>query len=432
MTMESKPILRIFVSHRDIAECTSLMGAYNVIKEEVLKINSSGPQRHQIEIELQDYQIDRDLSNPNNGTFQSADTLKKDAAQAHAIFILVEGKDGKDANISERIEKWYHKNIRIVQVEEKENQVPIPIFWNISDDKSKENCENFHKSDSCDKIIKYNSLEKLRSEVAILLFELTGRWASRIHGRQSVPTLDSIIKKRRKKLFLFSVAIFFLLLCILLYFSYPKIQHLRPADKTQEPSVEQVDSTKTIFNNRIINDSLMVDHNHSTPNNNVTSTTIQDSEPGSEVEQNQKPEQTKKPKHGITSLANPPANSIITPNTFVVKADNSSIRINVKNGIREKMPFVVPCQEGENPRWIIKVEVDTSREEVFKKVFENQWDKVKIGLVITINDKTGIIMPIDTIINSIGESPSGIDAARSKAIDSSTSKIIEFASHYIK
>ena len=429
MTMKSKPIISIFVSHRDIAECPSLVEVYNVIKEEVHKINSYGPQRHLIEIELQDYQIDRDLSNPNNGTFQSADTLKKDAAQAHAVFILVEGKDGKDANISERIEKWYHKNIRIVQVEEKENQVPIPIFWNISDDKSKENCEHFHKSDSCDKIIKYNSLEELRSNVADLLFELTGRWASRIHGRQSIPTLDSIIKKRRKKLFLFSVAIFFLLLCILLYFLYPKFQHLRPDHRTPEPSVEQVDSTKTIFNNRIINDSLMVDQNHSTPNNSVTSTTIQDSEPGSVQIPALKPEPTQEPK----PITEPEPNLIvpsISPNSYMVDATPPSFQAEISEEIGKLSSFLLPCEEGGIQRWTFVIKEDSNIIEAPKKV-DNDPSVVTVDFTVEIKDAKGELRIPQKHIPQSGKGKKVEDAIRAARLNAAH-RIASFISDTIK
>ena len=139
MLTDAKHILRIFVSHKDVNECPSLADAYKVIQEEADKINRSGLQRHLIEIQPQDYQIGRDLSNPQRGTFQSADSLKNDAYRAHAVFTLVDG------DISPRIRDWYKQQIKKVQKEAKDRQIPMPIFWDTSSAESKAKFEAVHR-----------------------------------------------------------------------------------------------------------------------------------------------------------------------------------------------------------------------------------------------------------------------------------------------
>ena len=79
---KKKSILKIFISHKDVSECRSLENAYRVFQEEVARINTDGLHKDLIEVELQDYQIDRDMSDPNNPTFQSAESLIKDASNA--------------------------------------------------------------------------------------------------------------------------------------------------------------------------------------------------------------------------------------------------------------------------------------------------------------------------------------------------------------
>lgn len=218
MLTDAKHILRIFVSHKDVNECPSLADAYKVIQEEADKINRSGLQRHLIEIQPQDYQIGRDLSNPQRGTFQSADSLKNDAYRAHAVFTLVDG------DISPRTKDWYKRQIKMVQKEAKERQIPMPIFWNTSSAASKANCEAFHRGNDSDYILKFNSLEEFRRIVADQLEQLSGRWATMMNGGQVVPTLESNSLRRKKRWFLSSL--FFLAIAILLYLLSPQIKGL--------------------------------------------------------------------------------------------------------------------------------------------------------------------------------------------------------------
>lgn len=218
MLTDAKHILRIFVSHKDVNECPSLADAYKVIQEEADKINRSGLQRHLIEIQPQDYQIGRDLSNPQRGTFQSADSLKNDAYRAHAVFTLVDG------DISPRIKDWYKRQIKMVQKEAKERQIPMPIFWDTSSAASKANCEAFHRGNDSDYILKFNSLEEFRRIVADQLEQLSGRWATMINGGQAVPTLESNSLRRKKRWFISSIV--FLALAIALYVLSPQIKAL--------------------------------------------------------------------------------------------------------------------------------------------------------------------------------------------------------------
>lgn len=215
---EHKSILRIFISHKDVNQCPSLEDAYRVIYDEVSKINTSGLHHELIEIRLMDYQMGRDLSNPHNPTFQSANSLIKTAANAHAIFTLVDG------DMSPRIKKWYTSQIKKVRRESDEQMVPMPIFWNIADSDSKANCEKFHRSNDSDYIYKYSTLEELRDFVNKILQDLTRRWAQRIEYKKPIPTLESNRLKRKIKHFIYSLI--FLALAVLLYLLFPKIQNM--------------------------------------------------------------------------------------------------------------------------------------------------------------------------------------------------------------
>lgn len=238
MSTDAKHILRIFVSHKDVNECPSLADAYNVIQEEADKINRTGLQRHLIEIQPQDYQIGRDLSNPQRGTFQSADSLKDDAYKAHAVFTLVDG------DMSPRIRDWYEQQIKKVRKEAKERQIPMPIFWDTSSAASKANCEAFHRGNDSDYILKFNSLDEFRKNVASQLEQLSGRWATMINGGQMVPTLESNSLRRKKRWFISSLI--FLAIAIAVYLLWPQIKGLFHNDEEKGPVTEiHQDTTST-------------------------------------------------------------------------------------------------------------------------------------------------------------------------------------------
>lgn len=224
-----KWILKIFVAHKDFSGCSSLEEAYRVIQEEVGKINTHGLQKDLIEIELQDYQIDRDISNPNNPTFQSAETLEKDALKAHAVFTLVDG------DISPRIEKWYKKQIQTVKSENEHQQIPMPIFWNVADAESMRKCEEFYRNDDRDFIYKYATLEGLRNIVNNLLQDYTSRWAKLISRDINVPTLESNRLKRNIRRLIYSFI--FLVLAVILYLLWPRIQDMISQSPASDPTI---------------------------------------------------------------------------------------------------------------------------------------------------------------------------------------------------
>ena len=231
---KKKSILKIFISHKDLSECRSLENAYRVFQEEVARINTDGLHNDLIEVELQDYQIDRDMSNPNNPTFQSAESLIKDASNAHAIFTLVYG------DISPRIKKWYKAQIRAVKSENVNQQIPMPIFWNVANAESMSNCEAFHKNNDSDYIYKYSTLEELRSIVNNLLQQYTSRWARLISRDIHVPTLESNRLKKTLKRLIYSFI--FLVLAVILYLLWPRIQDMIYLPPANEPRIESQDA----------------------------------------------------------------------------------------------------------------------------------------------------------------------------------------------
>lgn len=240
-----KWILKIFVAHKDFSGCSSLEEAYRVIQEEVGKINTHGLQKDLIEIELQDYQIDRDISNPNNPTFQSAETLETDALKAHAVFTLVDG------DISPRIETWYKKQIQTVKSENEHQQIPMPIFWNVADAESMRNCEEFYKNDDRDFIYKYATLEGLRNIVNNLLQDYTSRWAKLISRDINVPTLESNRLKRNIRRLIYSFI--FLVLAVILYLLWPRIQDMISQSPASDPTIELPSSHAADENREDIN-----------------------------------------------------------------------------------------------------------------------------------------------------------------------------------
>lgn len=470
-------VIKLFVPHSDIRNNPLLEEAYNALDSVVKDINNNEiyewpPHVRNLTIgKPEDFQI-----NQINPIRQTANKLEEAAEKAHGIFIFVEG------DISERIKEWYQEQSKLLSGLDDKECVFIRIFWDIRDQKSKECFDKFIEIETLNKdsnfIYTYEDILELKKELKSRLKKLVLTWSGMISNKKEIPTLESIKNKklvvepevgnnndktgksvsgggaygmgrqendgtassaagkeigtsgesgnkRAWKRFLNSI-IFVIVAGLCIYLFWPRIQNYlrkeqsqeQPQEQHQEPVIEALDTTIVSLIDGATNADSEINQKKDTSEYDTPSSTNS----GLVTE----------PKLDNTKLPIPTANTIIKPNTFIVKADNSSFGIIVQNGIRKKMPFVVPCQEGESPRWVLKIEGDKSREEVFKKVFKNQPDKVKISLVVSINDATGTFMPNDTIINSIGESPSGIDVARTKAIDLSVSKIIEFASHYIK
>lgn len=121
----------------------------------------------------------------------------------------------------------------------------------------------------------------------------------------------------------------------------------------------------------------------------------------------------------------------IALNAFRVEAHPSWSVIPLPNGIEGHIPSIYESKkEGENPRWRITI-ADTA-EEIFSKTEPNAWDKVKIWFKVRIVDATDTFPVKDTICDAVGESPSGIEAARENARRAAVPKIVKFVSDYIR
>lgn len=254
MSTEKKHVLKLFVSHRDGSMTPALNNQLDVVKQVVEDINRNGTQKDLIEIKLQDYQINRNLSNPSTGTFQSLNSLMQDAENAHALFVLIDG------DISDTIRNWYNPRIAMVRREKKEGQVLIRFFWNTADAVSMENCEKFLDSPDRDYVIKYNSLEDLRDHVRKELSDCSNRWAALITRKKPVPTLAAIRKKSSANRVLAAlVGILVIMLAIFVYMSWPKLQARLCPSSGSDTDGEQVEAEKEALRKRIETAETMID-----------------------------------------------------------------------------------------------------------------------------------------------------------------------------
>lgn len=254
MSTEKKHVLKLFVSHRDGSMTPALNNQLDVVKQVVEDINRNGTQKDLIEIKLQDYQINRNLSNPSTGTFQSLNSLMQDAENAHALFVLIDG------DISDTIRNWYNPRIAMVRREKKEGQVLIRFFWNTADAVSMENCEKFLDSPDRDYVIKYNSLEDLRDHVRKELSDCSNRWAALITRKKPVPTLAAIRKKKSANRVLAAlVGILVIMLAIFVYMSWPKLQARLCPSSGSDTDGEQVEAEKEALRKRIETAETMID-----------------------------------------------------------------------------------------------------------------------------------------------------------------------------
>lgn len=229
-----KHVLRIYVPHRSFAGRPALEQVFDVLKEEVDRINKQGLQKHLIELELQDCEKERDLSNPSSSTFQSAETLRKTAENAHAVFVLV------DSEMNGKTKDWYQRQIRKVMREKDEDKVPMPVFWKTASPDSRENyrefCEEF--KDDCDYIETFETLDQFRERAAHWLEELSFRWAARITRGKEVPTLASNRSRKLKRRLLIGLILALLCAGLCLLFPYVKGMYGEavPGDATGQPA----------------------------------------------------------------------------------------------------------------------------------------------------------------------------------------------------
>lgn len=235
MSTATKHVLKIFVSHQDLNKFPNIRDACRILDEEKNRINNEGRQKDLIEVRIVDYQYWRNLANPSNSTYQSANSLKDDASNAHAVFTLVDG------DISPRIRKWYNVQIRRVRKEKEERRIHMPIFWDTSTSVSADNCEAFYQKNDSDFVFRYNSMDELRGLLASELKQLTDRWATTISRQQTVPTLASNLLRRRIKWLISGIV--FAALCLSVYMLWPRIKDLCSRDAINTP-VETVDESQ--------------------------------------------------------------------------------------------------------------------------------------------------------------------------------------------
>lgn len=427
MLTDAKHILRIFVSHKDVNECPSLADAYKVIQEEADKINRSGLQRHLIEIQPQDYQIGRDLSNPQRGTFQSADSLKNDAYRAHAVFTLVDG------DISPRIRDWYKQQIKKVQKEAKDRQIPMPIFWDTSSAESKANCEAFHRGNDSDYILKFNSLEEFRRIVAKQLEQLSGRWAAMINGGQAVPTLESNSLRRKKRWFISSIV--FLAIAIAVYMLSPYIpdlfRHSKEGGDTPVVPIQE-DKARESFKARLLNAESLVARKLYTPARDTLKLlrSICRPEWGEE-------------KVTIDSLWRvlpsipppppplPPDSTIIEENTFEIVGAQSPLRGYLSNSIKEAIPGISKPSGGRKERWTITIEQDLSAIEV-PKIIESDEYMIDIEYGFSVKDNQAEKTVFENTLSTRGRSPASLEDAKKHSRQIAAQEIAQQVKQFIQ
>lgn len=133
------------------------------------------------------------------------------------------------------------------------------------------------------------------------------------------------------------------------------------------------------------------------------------------------------PKENNSPIITKPA---VALDAFRVEANQLGFAASLSDGIKGSVPFI--SEKEDNPRWIITVTEDDTAEEIFVKTAPNDWDKVKIRFVVSIVDATGTLSTKKTIVETVGKSPSGIEAARTKARDTAVPQIIDVISDYIR
>lgn len=189
----TKEIVNIFVCHEnwksDKKQC--LETAYNALMAKVKELNESLPWRDSFEIRLPSWE------KTPNAILQNRETLLKDADKAHAVIVLVEG------NITPAAKEWYAEKAKILEETDEERRVPIHVFWDISEDSSRKNFEEFcnENPQKGNYIRTYRHDEELNEELDKLLNPLASRWYSRIENHKPLPTMEGnrLEEEERKK-----------------------------------------------------------------------------------------------------------------------------------------------------------------------------------------------------------------------------------------
>lgn len=388
---------KIFVSHRDAEQSPSLAAACGIIKEEIDKINLSGLHKDRIYIDRQDYQFGRNISNPDNGTYQSANSLIKDASKAHAVFILVDGEMGKN------IYSWYRPRRVLVSRERYERQVPMPIFWNISDPQSKANCEAFHKRKNCDFIYKYSSNAELHNIVSQQLEAYARRWAASIERKRTIPTLRSICIRLITRVLIFCAIV------LSFYFAWPLIDGLisnKPkvtAEQKEQPIPEpyRTDLEKRISNAEV----LVAKKKYQQALDSLKA--IKAECPSDYIDLVYKIDSLIK----IVSTPPTPPAQVVEDNTYIINCGSNALRGYVSNCIRDVLSELSKPKDGNMERWTLNITPDMSILEVPKLIDSDEY-MVDIEYGITIKDNLSKKVIHESTISTRGRSPASIDDAK--------------------
>lgn len=183
----TKEIVNIFVSHgswkSEGKEC--LREAFDALERVVEEFNKVIDYRDHFEIRLSDFQ-----KNPN-ATYQSLEELMKNADKFHAVFVLVEGQ------LSPAIKDWYIEKEKILKETKEEQRVPIPVFWDISNDSSAKNFEEFCKENQKERnyIHSYRTPDERDEELRKTLKKYAVDWNQKIIKGEILPTME---ENRRK------------------------------------------------------------------------------------------------------------------------------------------------------------------------------------------------------------------------------------------
>lgn len=183
----TKEIVNIFVSHgswkSEGKEC--LREAFDALERVVEEFNKVIDYRDHFEIRLSDFQ-----KNPN-ATYQSLEELMKNADKFHAVFVLVEGQ------LSPAIKDWYIEKEKILKETKEEQRVPIPVFWDISNDSSANNFEEFCKENQKERnyIHSYRTPDERDEELRKTLKKYAVDWNQKIIKGEILPTME---ENRRK------------------------------------------------------------------------------------------------------------------------------------------------------------------------------------------------------------------------------------------
>lgn len=250
----TKEIVNIFVSHgswkTEGKEC--LREAFDALEKVVEEFNKVIDYRDHFEIRLSDFQ-----KNPN-ATYQSLEELMKNADKFHAVFVLVEGQ------LSPAIKDWYIEKEKILKETKEEQRVPIPVFWDISNDSSANNFEEFCKENQKERnyIHSYRTPDERDEELRKTLKKYAVDWNQKIIKGEILPTMEENRRKAEEErrrhrrnviLGFIGAVICFAVVYLSVYKPWPKYKtdsdsavNIQPAFHPAENEAAVIDSLKSV------------------------------------------------------------------------------------------------------------------------------------------------------------------------------------------